>query len=126
MLLPADAAYLADKRLEFHTAEESGHVCVVIRDYRLPPGFDRATTDVLIRLPAGYPDAAPDMYWCDPPVRRADGSFPPASELMEPYLGRTWQRFSRHLTPGAWKPGVDRLANFLALITEDLRRTGEG
>lgn len=124
MLLAEDAAYLAAKHLEFETLEEAGHVCVVIREVRLPPGFDHETTDILIRLPAGYPDAAPDMFWCDPPVHRADGTSVPASELMEPHLGRSWQRFSRHLTPGTWRPGVDRLASFLALIMEDLRRTG--
>jgi hypothetical protein len=126
MLLEEDASYLEQKDLAFTAAEESGHICVVIHDYPLPPGFDRDSTDVLVRLPAGYPDAAPDMFWCDPPVHRADGSFAPASEQMEQHVGRTWQRFSRHLSPGTWHPGTDRLASFLALIAEDLRRTGVG
>ena len=123
MLLAEDEAYLAAKNHTFDVVEEAGHVCVVIHSVPLPPGFDRDATDILIRLPGGYPDAAPDMFWCDPPIHRPDGTFVPASEQVEPHLGRTWQRFSRHLTPGTWRPGVDRLASFFSLIMEDLRRT---
>lgn len=99
--------------------------CIVIRAYRLPPGYDRSETDLLLRLSPGYPDAQPDMFWCDPPVRIAStGGFPQAADLTETYLGRQWQRFSRHLNPGAWHPGTDTLASYLSLIGLELQRSG--
>jgi hypothetical protein len=41
---------------------------------------------------------------------------------METYLGRTWQRFSRHLEAGAWRAGTDSLKSFLSLIISELER----
>jgi hypothetical protein len=35
---------------------------------------------------------------------------------MENLLGMDWQRFSWHLTPGAWKPGVSTLRDFMRCI----------
>jgi hypothetical protein len=94
--------------------------CVIVHSWRLPTGYTPDSTDLLLRLAPGFPDVAPDMYWCDPPVRLANGAFPVAADLMESHLGRTWQRFSRHLSPGQWISGRDDLASYLALIRRDL------
>jgi hypothetical protein len=115
MLPTVDEAYLQQKALKYVEVIEDGALCIVIHEYPLPPGYDRATTDLLLRLPAGYPDAQPDMFWCDPPIHLA--------ELIETHLGRQWQRFSRHLSPGVWTPGVDSLGTFLTLIGAELARS---
>jgi hypothetical protein len=99
---------------------EGGLTCVVLEGFRLPRGLSVATTDMLLRLPPGFPDAAPDMFWCDPPVHRTDGSIINQSEVTESYLGRQWQRFSRHLNPGEWRPGVDSVDSFVVLIRKTL------
>jgi len=123
MLAEGDRAFLDSKGYEFIVEPEGGMVCVVIKDWPAPAGYRPETVDLLLRLPPGFPDAAPDMYWCDPPLSKADGSNPPASDVRESYLGRTWQRFSRHLPQGAWRPGVDNLQSYLGMIRAELERT---
>jgi hypothetical protein len=123
VLLPADQAFLVEKGFDYEVSTEGGLICVVIRDYPLPAGYTPERTNLLLRLPPNFPDAQPDMYWCDPAVRvGATGAYPVAAELFEQHLGRTWQRFSRHLPAGAWQPGRDSLESFLALIHADLTR----
>lgn len=98
-------------------------LCVVIHKFELPEGYAPREVDLLLRLPAGYPDAAPDMFWVIPSVTLArTGQVPQAATSMEPYLKRTWQRFSRHLSPGVWQAGRDDLRSYLALITRDLEK----
>ena len=125
MTLPArDAAYIADLDLRYEVVVDGGWLCLILCDYRLPGGYTAATTDLLIRLPPGFPDAAPDMWWFCPPVRlAATGELPIAADVMEPILGRIWQRFSRHVPPGAWQPGRHSLGTFLSLIRTDLERS---
>lgn len=124
MALPQfDLDYLSDRGLDYELAADAGMTCVIIRGWGLPQGYDRTTTDLLIRLPAQYPDTAPDMWWFDPAVHFASGSPPPATQATEQYLGRSWQRWSRHFAAGQWKSGVDGLENYLALIRRDLERS---
>jgi hypothetical protein len=100
--------------------------CVVLPAFALPPGFDRPQSDLLLRLNAGYPDVAPDMWWFDPPVKRADGQTIPATEVVEQHLGRSWQRWSRHFANGQWQSGIDGLESYLALIRKELGRSTPG
>jgi hypothetical protein len=122
MLAPSDQKVLDGLGLVYEVVVEHGLICVVIKDWPLPPGYQTEEADLLLRLPPGFPDAQPDMWWMDPPVARSSGSYPEAANLFEVYLGRNWQRFSRHLNPGAWQPGRDSLASYLALIRADLNR----
>jgi hypothetical protein len=100
--------------------------CVVVRDFCLPPGLNRAQADLLLRFSAGYPDIAPDMWWFSPPLQRAAGEPIPATEVIENHLGRSWQRWSRHLPAGQWRSGTDGLESFLALIRGELERSARG
>lgn len=121
-LLPEDAQYLDERNISYTVVEESGMTCVVVAGWKLPAGLSSSSVDVLLRLAQGYPDVPPDMWWVDPPLRRSDGSEIPATQSMEPYVGRTWQRWSRHFNSGQWQPGIDRLSGFLALIEGEFRR----
>jgi Prokaryotic E2 family E len=126
MLAEADTQYLLSKGLDFEVTVESGMTCVVVKDYALPEGYDRSSTDLLIRLPAGFPDAQPDMFWCDPAIRlSSNGGMPQAADAFEIHLGRTWQRFSRHLPGGAWRPGTDDLGSWLSMVGGELARTAK-
>jgi hypothetical protein len=120
-LLPsADQRYLEEKELVCEEIPDEGMVHVVIRDFRMPAGYVPDTTDLLIKLPPGYPAAAPDMYWMKPAVRYANGAYPPAADQFMDIRGESWQRFSRHLQASPWRPGVDGLASYLLLIRHDL------
>ena len=122
-LLSTDAAYLEDRGLQYAVTEESGMTCVVFPKFRLPPGLDHDSADLLIRLPAGYPDLPPDMWWLDPAIRTRDGAAIVATESIETHLGRTWQRWSRHFQPGQWQSGVDGLESYMALINRELAKS---
>ncbi len=100
--------------------------CVVIEGFVVPEGLTPRATTLLLRLPAGFPDSPPDMFWCDPPLRLSNGSYPRAAENMEPYLNRIWQRFSRHLASGSWRPGQDNLRTWLAIVRRALQDAAAG
>lgn len=105
-----------------HTVEVAdGFVNVVLTD--LPtPGLDQRHVDLLLRLPFGFPDATPDMFWVSPALT-ANGAAIPGTEQTENYLGRSWQRWSRHIG-GQWRPGVDNLETYLAYVRRALARAG--
>lgn len=85
--------------------------------------YDLSAVDLLIRIPGGYPTAALDMFYVSPELKLKGGGVPLASEVREVHLGRTWQRFSRHMNSGSclWRPGVDSLKTFLALVLAELQ-----
>lgn len=127
MTLPAlDQRYLADRKIEHVIHVGQGEICVVLPGWQLPVGLNVSTVDVLLRLSVGYPDIAPDMWWTDPPVRRADGTVIPGTEVTEQVLGRSWQRWSRHFQPGQWQSGVDGLESFFALIRSEFELAAQG
>lgn len=90
-------------------------VCLTIVGYQLTAGLTPAVNELLVRLPSGFPDVAPDMFWFAEPVTRSDGAVIPAAEVREPHLGRIWQRWSRHIA-GQWRPGTDDLRSYMAYI----------
>jgi hypothetical protein len=123
LLLLDDAAYLRRQEYEWVELPEGGLLSVVIRKFRLPVGYQVDSADLLVRLPPGFPDAPPDMWWFDPPLKlRSTGTMPLATEAVEAYVGRTWQRWSRHLPPGYWRPGRSGLESYLTLVRKDLEK----
>lgn len=121
MLPSHDEEYLAEKGLTFEYHREA-NLLLVIKGYSLPSGYVPDTTDLLIEIPAGYPGVQLDMFYVDPPVTYVSGERPQATDATATFIGRTWQRFSRHLGGQPWRPGVDGLASFLALVRRDLER----
>jgi hypothetical protein len=85
--------------------------------------YDKPKIDLFIRIPGGYPTAALDMFYVSPELKLKGGGFPPATEVREDHIGRTWQRFSRHMNSGSclWRPGRDSVKTFLALILGELQ-----
>ena len=123
MALPEnDVSYLAVREIAHQVTNEANMTCVVLPAFLLPAGYDRASADLMLRLSAGYPDVAPDMWWFSPVLRLADGRDIPATQSIETYLDRQWQRWSRHFNPGQWQSGIDGLESYLALIRRELER----
>ena len=118
-----DREYLTHRAIDYAVTSEANMICVVLKQYPLPPGFRQDNADLLLRLSPGYPDVPPDMWWFDPPVCRADGSAIQATQVTEHHLGRQWQRWSRHLPAGLWRSGIDTIESFLALIRKELERS---
>jgi hypothetical protein len=122
-LLPTnDKRYLEERAIPHSVSMDGGMVCVVMPKLALPHGLDRAQADLLVRLNPGYPDVPPDMWWFDPAIRKANGAVIPATDLVEHYMGRSWQRWSRHLPAGQWKSGTDGLESYLALVHRELKQ----
>jgi hypothetical protein len=121
MLSEDDEAYLQGQGFEYEVISEGQMFSLIICGFRLPAGYEPALVDLLLRLPGGFPDAAPDMFWTHPIVSYAGGGIPPASDVRLDYNGRIWQRWSRHLAV-AWRPGVDNLQTYLRLIRTDLEK----
>lgn len=126
MLPPYDSKYLQERAENHSVASEANMTCVVLPGFKLPTGLNPAQSDLLVRISAGYPDVAPDMWWFDPPIARLDGQPIPATQVIEPHLGRNWQRWSRHLTAGQWRSGIDGLESFLAIIRRELDKAVTG
>ncbi len=122
----SDAAFLADRGIVHEVSDEGGMTNLIFPEWPLPTGYDRDASTLLLRLQPGYPDVPPDMWWFDPPVLRADGSGIPGTDLTEPHLGRSWQRWSRHFEPGQWQSGIDGLESFLALIRREIEQWALG
>jgi hypothetical protein len=121
-LLPEeDRAYLEGKAMKYQCRQDGGLVALILFDFALPSAYTPSTSDLLIRLPAGYPNAHPDMFWTHPEVRLASGDKPERTEARHDFLGRRWQRWSRHYR-GAWRPGIDGIANYLGAIRSELQR----
>lgn len=125
MLPSSDSQYLTERALNHSVVSEGNATCLLFPQFQLPPGFDRETSDLLLRLSPGYPDVPPDMWWFDPPILRADGQPIPQTNVIELYLGRNWQRWSRHLDASHWRSGVDSIESFLALLRRELERCAQ-
>src|SRR5262245_35779260 len=117
MDIPADDhEFLRREGYEYTVVEDQGKLCVLLLEVKLPAGLSAPTADVLLRLEPLYPDVPPDMWWIAPALTTSQGRIIPATEVSEIYLGRTWQRWSRHLGPGAWMAGTDSLESYLILF----------
>jgi hypothetical protein len=116
-------AFLTDREVAHTIHQEKGMICVVLQSWPVPPGYQQAETDLLLRLASGYPDVPPDMWWCDPALVLVNGTKPQATESTEVYLGRNWQRWSRHFRPNQWQSHLDGLESYLARVRGEMIRS---
>jgi len=113
--------YLTERGITFEEVEEGGQKAVVLRGYTLPSGrFNSPTADILILLPAGYPDNPPDMFYALPWLRLvASNRYPRAADQPAAFAGKSWQRWSRH--NNSWRPGIDGIWTMLQRIATALK-----
>lgn len=118
----SDVAYLTSKAYLFEEREENGQKAVILKARPLPSGrFDAAVADILVLLPPGYPDCAPDMFHLLPWVRLANGNrYPNAADQPVQFAGQSWQRWSRH--NNEWRPGIDGIWTVLKRIEHALEK----
>lgn len=113
--LEIDELRAEGNEIEFY--EDAELIILVLKRYTLPPGYNKASTDVLIKVPLSYPNGKLDMFWTDPDLRLQDSNGQAATSV-ETVLGRQWLRFSWH--PQKWNPGADNLLTFLQFINRRL------
>lgn len=121
LLCEQDDSFLGSLRHSSTVEIIDGFVHVVLTDFPAP-GLDPRHVDLLLRLPIGFPDATPDMFWVSPALT-AKGAAIPGTEQTETYLGRSWQRWSRHIG-GQWRSGADNLETYLAYVRRALAMAG--
>lgn len=119
MIRPEDEQYLTSLNLEFAVEEDALGTHVIIRNYVLPEGLAPRMADLLVTLPPGFPDAAPDMFWLTPNVTKASGAAVAGTEAVHTRGDRSWQRWSRHIG-SQWRAGIDDLRSYVRYINRCL------
>ena len=120
MLPDADREYLERSGIAYRVFEADGMLNVELLDFPMPDGLNARSASVLFRLSANYPDTPPDMWWIIPHLTPVNGRTIPATEVIETIDGRSWQRWSRHLDPTAWRSGIDGLESYVRLLRTEL------
>src|SRR4051812_10817748 len=79
-LLEDDEAYLREKAHDWQLEPDGNGAYLIIRNYPISAAvFDREKVDLMIRIPAGYNNAALDMFYVDPELKlRKTGAHPEA------------------------------------------------
>ena len=116
VLPQADLDFLKEKGWRYEIELSSGEVRIHFRDFELPSAYVPRITDLLIRLPLGYPQSNPDMFWTRPDVLLVGRGYPDRADYHDPTAGN-WQRWSRH---SMWRPGIDNLRTKLASVRREL------
>lgn len=111
-----DREHLESKGIEYEEQEDGGHKGVILKARPLPAGrFDADKADILILLPSGYPDVAPDMFYLSPWLKLTNGGrYPRKADQPFPFKGQSWQRWSRHNTE--WRPGIDGIRTMIKRV----------
>ena len=116
----ADQRYLDSHGFAVEVVGDGMHTGVVLKQMQLPQGkFNHPAADVLVILPPGYPDVAPDMFFCDPWLTLVSANrYPTCADHPHAFVGRNWQRWSRH--NNSWRPGIDGLHTMIKRIEHAL------
>lgn len=109
-----EAEQLRAEGYTVEVTEAEGWFNVVFSSFSLPPGYSKAVTELLIKLPLSYPNGTPDMFWVDEDVTLKDGGVPGSADAIEPALCKRWRRFS--WLPQNWNPAADNIKTYLEFI----------
>lgn len=122
MLPEDDEIYLASLPCRHEVLALGSEQLLILRDYTLPEGrYTPEAVDLLIRVPAGYPNANPDMFFIDRPVQRTGGGTP-QSVTATTINGQQWFQWSRHYPGGAWRAGIDGIETYLRAVRTELEK----
>ncbi len=115
-----DREFLEEKEFDFDVVKEGGELHLVIRDFNFPK-YAPTKADLLIIIPAGYPNSQLDMFWTYPDVKLPGGGCPAQCQHHQVFRQRNWQRWSRHFQQ-PWRPGIDSLRTFMASIRAEIAK----
>lgn len=118
-----DVQVLRDNGFVCDIVEEGLKICVVFRNYPLPPLYNRDSTDLLIYTTAQYPNAGFDMFWTDEKLMLKNSVIPKSADSMEPHLGKIWRRFSYHpFQNRPWNPSRDSVISYISFVAQRLNK----
>jgi hypothetical protein len=115
--LSTEITGLQAQGLEVEVHDAGGLWLLIISAYPLPYGYNKTTTQLLLKIPLSYPNGKLDMFWTDHDLRLQE-STGQAATSFETLLGRQWLRFSWH--PAKWCPGADNIFTFLEFVNRRL------
>jgi hypothetical protein len=101
------------------TGADGSFDVLMIENYRLPSGWSKKETTLLLKLPRSFQNGGkPDMFWTETDLTLEDGGVPDRGNTIEHIIGRQWRRFSWH--PKSWTPGIDDIHTFLEFVAHRL------
>ena len=92
---------------------------IIFKEFELPKGWNRNTTEILIMIPSGYPVTPPDNFCVPVGLRLESGAMPQSYSESQSHFGRQWGVFSVHVQKETWSPSTDILSgnNLLTYMT---------
>lgn len=117
-----DVEFLNGLGLDWETIIDNGVQWLLLIGFSIPPGYNVTRATLAIRIVPGYPAAALDMIYVNPPLRRTDGA---AVRALTPcsIAGIEYQQWSRHYTAAnPWRPNTDCIATHLHAAEEWFRK----
>lgn len=98
---------------------------ILFTRFKVPPGWNREYTELLVNIPPGYPSTPPDNFYVPVGFKLANGQDPNAYTEGHPFLERQWGQFSYH-SDGGWNPSEnvldgDNLQSFMLKVVDRLR-----
>jgi hypothetical protein len=121
-LLERDVQFLDAAPYRWETAIDGERRWLLVHDYQLPPGYQHSRITLAIEIPALYPSAELDMFYCAPAAVRLNGAPIPQADVQQTIFGETFQRWSRHREDKVWSPADDSVITHLGLVEESLLR----
>lgn len=94
---------------------------LIIENFAIPEAYSSRQVKLLIKIPPLFPDAQPDMFWVHPAITLLNGGAPRGTGT-ENLMNESWQSFSWHLAPGAWKPGVSDIWDYIRCVRARFER----
>ena len=98
---------------------------ILFKKFKLPPGWNRDVTELLVIVPAGYPSTPPDNFFVPVGFKLANGQPINAYTESHTHIGRQWGQFSYHID-GEWRPASnilegDNLQTFMLKVLDRLK-----
>lgn len=121
-LLKQDVTFLDSTLYRWETVIDGERRWLLVHDYKLPGGYQQPSTTLAIEVPALYPVAELDMFYCAPALSLQTGVGIPQTEYQQPIFGEVFQRWSRHRESQVWSPTGDSMVTHLGLVEESLQR----
>jgi len=105
---------------EVDLIQEGNTKWLILRNYKIPDGYNVEVADLAILIPPHYPTTGLDMMYFNPPLARKDGAAIGALsyQIIE---GKRYQRWSRHRTPAnKWDANIHNVESHVDLMVRCL------